>query len=320
MDQTSSGSVLALIVSGTAIVLIALIVAARPDKRPEYSRMDRAAYFRSPAWRLIQTLLIGFCFIAAIWHSALKWSAGGPDGITATFLVLVLLVAVVPWVSKIVFPGKGEVDFLDTEAKNDALELEQTTRVTQLAMARAAQFVAELQASLAIQMRDTSTSVADRNASIDAALLFATETLSEWLRPQAIEGVGEASENEPLEEIRVSVWITADNRSRLRFVRGWPLNTAAWLEGLASTVDDGPAGTVFKTGQPLSFQFLPADQRPPASTVPSRPYNGILIAPMFAGGTTIGVLQVEREKIARFDPSQIAIARALAALYATALS
>ena len=108
----------------------------------------------------------------------------------------------------------------------------------------------------------------------------------------------------------MSAWITADNRSRLRFVRGWPLNTAAWLEGVASTVDDVPAGTV----------FVPTNQRPPASTVPLRSYKGIPIAPMFAGVATIGVLQVEREKIARFDPSQIAIARALAAFYATALS
>lgn len=62
----------------------------------------------------------------------------------------------------------------------------------QLAMARAAQFVAVLQASLASQMHDSSTSIVDRNESIDTALLFARETLSEWLRSQAIEGVGEA--------------------------------------------------------------------------------------------------------------------------------
>lgn len=50
---------------------------------------------------------------------------------------------------------------------------------------------------------------------------------------------------------------------------------------------------------------------------PDEIYRGILILPLQDGGVgRLGVLQVERETSERFDPYQVTLCRALAALFA----
>lgn len=308
--------ILYLSIATVSVVIVAFVVSGRA--RPARQQMDRVAYFRSATWQFIQILLIGSCFIAAAWRSLLL--KDGPDAVAASFLVLALLLAIVPWVSKIVFPGKAEVDFLDTAARNDARELEEKATIARLAMARAAQFVAELQASLIAEIRDPNFSEEDRRNAIDEALLYATEVLSEWLRPRPSKFEEDEADLEPVEEIRVSAWVPSAQNTLLTFLRGWPQEAVAILEGTAFEMSDEPIGTVFSTGQYLNFQMLPVNKRPFSPLPPGAPFNGILLLPMQAGGKIVGVLLIERENITRFDASQATIGRALAAFYATALT
>jgi GAF domain-containing protein len=130
--------------------------------------------------------------------------------------------------------------------------------------------------------------------------------------------------------IRISAWVSAANRTRLRFVIGWPESLATTLSGVAVTVADGdPASLVFQNGQVVNYRILGNSQRPPdplptpaTALTPATQtiFRGILIVPIYSGGLILGVLEVEREKTDRFDPPQVALAGALAALYGTALS
>ena len=351
LSAIETGSI---VLAAAAILIVALVIAARAGDSADNGEFDRSSYFRSAPWRFIQTILIGLLALGAAWHSFVNPT--GPDAVTVTFLVLIAIVTVVPLVQKIVFPGSGELDFITTQVKNETLDLDQNAKLAQVAWATAARIIAEAQTTLVVMLR-SATGASARSDLVERVLRDTTSPIAELLRTAPADAPatpGLASQpavggsqpsaasvsasiaalmqpSPPPEQIRISAWVSARNGTALTFAAGWPTESCGALIGaLTDVVDGDPASITFQSGQPVSYPNLAAEARPPAPDPPpvapgaaagkAPSFRGILIVPMFAGGAILGVLQVERELAQRFDPPQVVIVRALAALYAVALS
>lgn len=315
-----------LLLAVAAVLLIGWLAASRRVSPADPNADARAAFFQSPTWRFLQTTLIGLLLIAAAWHSLA--ASTGPDSTTVTFLVLVVIVTVVPIVEKITFPSSGEIDLISAQVKTAAVDLSQNARLAQIAFATAAQVIADAQAGLALQMRDPQLSIDDKRNLVERTLSNATATIAALLLPASDSAAAPvpgdpnaAAQNAATanaEQLRISAWVQTTDGTSLRYATGWPQALTVPLQNVISTFQGAdPASVVFRTQQYLNYTDVADTQRPPGDGIVLR---GILVLPLFAGAKVIGVLQMEREKAERFEPAQVALGRALAALYGFALA
>ena len=86
------------------------------------------------------------------------------------------------------------------------------------------------------------------------------------------------------------------------------------------TNDQSPAAITFATSEVLNYSSASHELRPLPPPPPNKPFNGLLILPLQAGGETVGVLLLERTRAERLEPTSVAVAKQLAALYAGALA
>ncbi len=127
----------------------------------------------------------------------------------------------------------------------------------------------------------------------------------------------------PAESIRISAW--ALTGARLSYIVGWPKVVTTTLARQALTLGVGgpdPMSIAFTSEERVQFLDVPKAARPPApdaaAGVPDG-YHGMAVLPMRKGGAIKGVLVIERERSEYFEPQAMALLRALAALYASAL-
>ncbi len=114
-------------------------------------------------------------------------------------------------------------------------------------------------------------------------------------------------------------WSSANGGKSLLFVTGWPKPLSAPLVGTFVDVSDGsPASIAFNSRQMLNYPTVAAAQRPPSDA--ANTFGGLLVVPLQQGGNCVGVMQVERTQMERFDVIPVAVARMLGALYAAALA
>lgn len=298
-----------------AVLGIAWRAAAVRLPLPSPDADPRVVFFRSPAWRFVQTALIGLLAVAAAWHTVVN---GNPDTLTVTLLILVLMVTLVPVVEKIAFPGGGEIDTLKAAVTQDANQLRQDAANAQVVLATAAQLIAERQnvvLGTRLASRNTPAVAQDLCARV---LIDTTATVASLLVPQASPPDRTAS-GPPVqpEAVRVTAWVLTRDGKSLRCSFCWP-EDLRMLTAVLSFEEGDLAIRIFGTGQAANYQDLAETQRPPQSAS-ANAFHGIAIIPMFKAGVVAGLLQVERGRLDRFDPVQFPLARALGALYASAL-
>lgn len=277
----------------------------------------RSVFFQTRLWRTVQVALAAIALYAAWWHS-IK-STTGPDVSTLSFVVLVLVIVIVPLVGNISIGG-ASVEFLKQQVGADTALVAQGSILAQIGIATAGRSIVEAQHELSLVFNDL-TLTKNQKSQLTAARLFeTTAAITELLRPPPPPTPSGtiALAIAPAEVVRVSAWIVSKNKKALSYVTGWPIEQVQTLVGLTSPLaPDDPASIAFNKQQMLNFSDIPADQRPPPNKTV---FHAICITPIYDRHHPIGVLQIEREKMQRFDSVPQELIRALAAFYGTALA
>ena len=313
---------------GACIILIlALLVAFTQPGRFGDSRI---LFFRSAFWRFLQTAIIGLIVVFVFYDAYEK----GPNmAEVGGAVVTIILMAMLPFVSKVIFPGgSGELDII-ADVVPEVRDLDTQTRLANLALATAGQIIAQAASNIATQFGTGLLDPKAKAAFAKRCLLETTDTISAQLRPPTTnpgsdvpppavptptaDATAPAVATMPPEALRISAWISADDGKTLSFAAGWPLDATDNLSTVTMTVGADPASTVFRTGDAFNFPTLPESQRPPAPQGAS--FGGIALLPLVANGKQIGVFFLERAQSISFGGAQLAIAKALTALYALAL-
>jgi hypothetical protein len=269
--------------------------------------------FSSTTWIFFQTFLILLLLTLAIWRSA----SPTPNAAELIgYLFFALVIFVLPAVSQITIGTSSSVTLVKSVVNAEASKALENNQTAMAALATSAQVVAEAQRDLTLKLTKASNQQ-DRLDFTMRTFGAVTDALSAQLiaSPDPAKTPGTQPVVEPR---RVSVWAKiaddpAAGTTILRLVFASPPQefqalqaTPQLTQGLSS-----PIGYALSQGLLTNFSTLGSGERPASSST----YSGILIAPLRADGSQLGVVILERANVERFDPVAAPIARALGALY-----
>jgi GAF domain-containing protein len=347
-------------VTAAVVVVSLICAFWRPKAKSDDPLTDvRALFFGSAAWRFLQSLLIGMLLIASAWEAYTKNGPDATTAIFLAFIIIVALIPIVQKFAFPLNAGsvdlltsvggdtrglKQDANIAQTYMANAAWTIAEAQ--SELALRLASGSLADPAARKAAIMRTligTTQTVSvllrpPAPASTDVMFAVGVGSPSPDVAPPAepapnvVPQAGQAPDvaapamppvvaDPSLEELRITAWQVTTDPNVLRYVAGWPLATTQALEG--SGIDlrtPAPFMVALRNTLILSYANLSGSQRPATDPKLEITYGGIAFLPMKGDGKPVGVLCIERHNLQQFGAAQIALGRALAALYGLALS